>query len=147
MMTSAKMVWKSGLKFEGVGVYGAPIVTDAGEASGGTNEGYSPVELVLFGLIGCTGIDTVMILKKMRQNITALEIEAHGERSDEYPKLFTKITVKYKYSGEGLDSKRVQSAVKLSQEKYCTVWSTLQSAVALENEIEINGQPLSASNK
>lgn len=143
MMTSAKMVWKSGLKFEGVGTFGSPIITDASEKVGGTSQGYSPVELILFGLIGCTGIDTVMILEKMRQKISALEIEAHGERSDDYPKLFTKITVKYKYSGENLDSKRVSDAVELSQEKYCTVWKTLQKEVTLDNEIEINGQLIS----
>lgn len=139
MMTSAKMVWKSGRKFEGVGVFGLPITTDAAEKAGGKGEGYSPVELVLFGLIGCTGIDTVMILEKMRQNLTALEIEAHAERSDEHPQLFTKVTLKYKYSGEDLDSEKVERAVSLSQEKYCTVSQTLEKEVELAQEIEING--------
>lgn len=140
MMTSAKMTWASGLKFEGIGKFGVPITTDESKESGGTEEGYSPVELVLFGLIGCTGLDTVMILEKMRQKITALEIEAHGERADDYPRLFTRITLRFKYSGENLEPAKVQRAVELSKEKYCTVSQSLMNEVALDQEILINGQ-------
>jgi putative redox protein len=136
------MTWKSGLKFEGVGKFGTPIVTDESKQSGGNEEGYSPVELVLFGLIGCTGLDTVMILDKMRQKITALEVEAHGERADDYPRLFTRVTLKFKYSGENLEPEKVRRAVELSQEKYCTVSQSLMQEVTLDKEIEINGQTI-----
>lgn len=138
-MTSAKMVWKSGFQFEGVSKFGAPIVTDEGVESGGTGEGYSPVELVLFGLIGCTGIDTIMILEKMRQKVTSLEIQADAERPDDYPRLFTKVTLTYKYTGENLDPERVKQAVKLSQEKYCTVSQTLINEVPLDQVVSVDG--------
>ena len=65
-----KMKWVGGLKFEGSSVYGHKITTDSSEKFGGKGEGYSPTELILFGVSGCTGIDIVSILKKQRQKLT-----------------------------------------------------------------------------
>ena len=137
-MAEAKITWKGGIKFEGISRFGVPIVLDGEKENGGEEAGYSPSQLVLFGLIGCTGIDIVMILKKMRQKLTALEIEAIATQPETYPKPFERIEIVYKVSGENLDEERVRHAVKLSEEKYCVVSHTLKRTTEITYRIEIS---------
>ena len=94
-MQKSKIKWIDGLKFEGTCTFGHKIVTDAAKKAGGNEEGYKPTDLVLFGLAGCTGIDVMKILNKMRQEVTGLEIEVEAYQPEEYPKPFNKIKIKY----------------------------------------------------
>jgi len=136
-MPEAKITWKGGIKFEGVSRFGVPIVIDGEKKNGGEESGYSASQLVLFGLIGCTGIDIVMILKKMRQKLTALEIEAIATQPESYPKPFEHIEIVYRVTGEDLDEERVRHAVELSEEKYCVVAHTLKQSTDISYRVEI----------
>jgi putative redox protein len=136
-MLQAKMKWAGGLKFEGDTAFGHKIVTDGAKKAGGGEEGYKPTELILFSLIGCTGIDVVLILKKMRQQISGVEIEVTASQPDQYPKPFNKIDVKYIFRGKELNRDKVEQAVKLSEEKYCAVSLTLRGVARISSSIEI----------
>lgn len=125
-MIKAKMKWAGGIKFEGVSEFGLPIAIDGTAKAGGTENGYKPTELLLFGVAGCTGIDVVRILQKMRQDLTGIEIEVLGFHPDEYPKPFNKIEIKYTFRGKNLEKKKVEKAINLSEEKYCMVSQTLK---------------------
>ncbi len=136
-MLKSKMKWVNGLKFEGTGVFGHKIVTDGAKKAGGDEEGYKPTELVLFSLAGCTGIDVMNVLGKMRQEVTGLEIEVEASQPEEYPKPFNKIKVKYIFTGKNLDSDKIERAINLSEEKYCAVSLTLRGVARITTEYEI----------
>lgn len=131
------MNWVGGLKFEGDSKFGKKIVTDISKAGGGTEDGYSPMELVLFGLASCTGVDVVRILKKKRQNLTGLEIEVNGHQPDEYPKPYNKIEIKYTFHGTGLEGKHIEQALELSENKYCSVSQSLAGMAKIIHTYEI----------
>ncbi len=135
-MIEAKVKWTGGLRFEGKSIFGHTIATDGARAAGGEENGYKPTELVLYAVAGCTGIDIVKILEKMRQNVTGFDIEVRGFTPDEYPKPFNRIEVKYIFHGNGLDPKKVERAIGLSKDKYCMVSQSLKSA-EIVSEYEI----------
>ncbi len=136
-MASAKLKWAGGMRFEGVSLFGHKIITDGSKTAGGTESGYQPTELVLFSLAGCTGIDVANILTKMRQNLTGLEIEVTGHQPEQFPKPFRKIEVKYILTGRNLEKNKVEEAIRLSEEKYCSVSLTLQGTAVIESNYEI----------
>ena len=133
-----KMKWVGGLKFEGISTYGHKITTDSSEKFGGKGEGYSPTELILYGVAGCTGIDIVSILKKQRQKLSELEIEVVAHQVDEgHPRPFYAIEIKYIARGEDLDEHKLAQAIELSEGKYCTVSQTLKEQVEVTTSYEI----------
>ncbi len=87
--------------------------------------GVSPMRLLLLSAAGCTSYDVVMILEKMKQPIEGVEVEVNGERSDEYPRVYTEVHLHYKVYGD-MDDKKVRRAIELSQEKYCSVVAQLR---------------------
>lgn len=127
-MVESKVKWTGGLRFEGTSVFGHKIATDGAKAAGGGEDGYKPTELVLYAVAGCTGIDIVNILKKMRQELTGFEIGVKGFQPDEYPKPYNRIEIKYTFRGKELDEKKVAKAISLSKDKYCMVSQSLKSA-------------------
>jgi putative redox protein len=124
----AKVVWKDGLAFEGIGASGFTISLDTIAEEGG-GSGFSPMELLLVSLAGCTAMDVISILKKKRQDVTGFEVRAHGIRADEHPKVYTDITLEYVVHGHNVDPKAVERAIELSETKYCSV-SGMLSKVA-----------------
>lgn len=132
------MSWEGGMRFEGTGVYGLRLVTDTTKAVGGGEDGFSPSELLLFSVIACTGMDVVSILKKMRQNVTGLTIDARATQPDEYPKPFQSVALTYTFTGDQLERERVERAVELSQTKYCMVSQTISGVANVTYEIKIN---------
>ena len=136
-MVEAKLKWAGGVKFDGRSAFGLPISTDGTKKAGGTEQGYKPTELVMYGLAGCTGVDVVKILEKMRQELTGLEIEVKASQPDEYPKPFNKISVKYTLRGKNLDKSKVERAIAFSEEKYCAVSLTLKGVAKIESSYEI----------
>ena len=136
-MLTVKMHWAGGLKFEGTSAFGHKITTDAATSVGGSEAGYKPTELLLYGIAGCTGVDVVRILEKGRQKVTALEIEVIGHQNEDYPKPFHTVEVKYVFHGENLDRKRVAKAIELSESKYCVVSQTVQNAGRVTTSFEI----------
>ena len=113
----AKVTLASGNRMMGVADTGKGVLIDAGPAE--TKIGPSPLELVLIGTAGCTAIDVVEILRKKRQKLAGLTVEIDGERAAETPRVFTKLVVKYIAYGD-VDKDALDSAVELSQSKYCS---------------------------
>jgi len=97
------------------------------------------MELVLAGTAACTAFDVVWILKKARQPITHCVVEAEAQRADEDPKVFTKIHLRYRIRGPGLNIAQVERAVKLSKEKYCSATLMLAKTAEISFEIELEG--------
>jgi putative redox protein len=135
---NAKVTWTSGYQFVGVSKSGHGIVLDSLE---GSNNGPTPMELVLMGLCGCTGMDIISILQKMKKDVRRLWVEAEADRAEEPPKVYTKIHLKYRVEGRGVDAASVEKAVKLSEEKYCSVGAMLSKACPITSEVEIVEAP------
>lgn len=135
----ASVVWKKGLSFTGTAATsGFALPLGADFKVGGENDGFRPSELILVGLAGCTGMDVISILEKKRQQVTALEVRAHGERAETDPKKFTSFSVEYIVTGKGIDADAVERAVELSETKYCTVMATLRPAGPIGRKITIH---------
>jgi putative redox protein len=126
----AHAIWTEKQRFNAVAVSGHPIVVD-----GDSEAGNSPVELVLIGLCGCTGYDVASILRKKREPFTSLEISAVAERASEPPTVFTEIRLLYKVGGK-VSHKAVEDAVRLSEEKYCSVSAMLKKTAKITYQIE-----------
>jgi putative redox protein len=137
-MVEAKLKWTGGIRFEGVSLFGHPIATDGNKTTGGTENGYKPTELLMFSLAGCTGIDVALILKKMRQEVTGIEIEVKGHQPEGHPKPFNKIEVKYIFRGKNLNKDKIEQAINLSEEKYCSVSQTLKGMSLITSTYEIH---------
>ncbi|MBC7864383.1 MAG: OsmC family protein [Bacteroidia bacterium] len=107
--------------FEAANPEGNKMVIDTSAANGGEGKGFSPMQLLLVGVAGCSGIDIVHILKKQRQEIISFEIEVEGlrEKVEEYS-IWKEITLHYKLKGK-IDKEKAERAASLSHEKYCSV--------------------------
>jgi putative redox protein len=100
--------------------------------------GISPMELLLAGLAGCTGMDIASILTKQRQPFVDLKVQVRGKRASDYPMVFTELEVTYLLWGEGLDPKAVERAIQLSEEKYCSVGLMLAKAAPIRSSYRIS---------
>jgi len=129
-----------GMNFEAVGDNGRRVVMSAAPEAGGgggDNTGPRPMEMVLMGLGGCSGIDVLSILHKSRQRVSACEIGIEAERADAVPAVFTRIHIRFRLRGERLDRNKVARAVSLSMEKYCSVTRMLEKTAAITHDFEI----------
>ncbi len=99
--------------------------------------GVSPMQLILVGLAGCTGVDIVDILKKKRQPLKALKVQVRGKRAEDYPKVYKEIEITYLLWGIGIDPKAVEQAIKLSEEKYCSVGAMLRPVANIRSTYRI----------
>lgn len=113
------------------------FITDAPLAIGGNDQGPRPKQLLLAGLIGCTGIDVMSILKKMKVKVEDLSIEVTADQTKEHPKVYENIHLIYRFKGKNLSFNNIQKAVSLSQEKYCGVTAMLEKATPITYEILI----------
>jgi len=129
--------WVEGVSFVGESGSGHAIVMDGAPDAGGRNRGMRPMEVVLLGAAACTAFDVVLILKKARQPIADCNVDAEAERAASDPKVFTKIHLKYAVAGRGLDPGRVEQAVKLSKDKYCSATLMLAKTAEITYEIAI----------
>lgn len=141
---SVEMQWMDGLRFEATNGWGHRLVTDAPAASGGTEEGFKPTELLLYGVAACTGVDIVRILEKRRQTLDSLSIHVVGEQNDDYPKPFHTVRVHYVATGKNLDEAALSRAIEMSESKYCVVSQTLQEPAEVETSYEIVEAPADA---
>lgn len=121
-----------GMQFVSVGPSRVGVVMDSSVEGGGKGSGPSPMELVLHGLAGCTAMDVVSILRKMRQTWNDFRIYVQAERAEEHPRVYTQIRLAYVIQGDELDPDRVRKAITLSQERYCSVSAMLRHTAALE---------------
>ncbi|HBZ67770.1 MAG TPA: osmotically inducible protein C [Bacteroidales bacterium] len=128
--------WMGKMAFEAL-VTGHPVVMDADKESGGDDSGPRPKALLLAGLAGCTGMDVIAILDKMRVTPDAFHLKIEAEQTEEHPKVYSLITIVYQFKGQNLPMDKLEKAVALSQEKYCGVSAMLGKAAKLIHRIEL----------
>ncbi len=116
---------------------GHTLVLDASPEVGGSNNGPRPKPLMLVALAGCTGMDVVSILKKMRVDYEGLRIWVEAELTEEHPKFYSTMKVIYEFKGKDLPYEKLEKAVKMSEEKYCGVSALYRKAIPVEAEIRI----------
>ena len=126
-----------GVCFAGETGSGHAVVMDGPPDSGGRNLGPRPMEMLLLGLGGCTSFDVVHILRKGRQDIHDCVAEVEAERAPSDPKVFTRIHVHFIVSGKSLDPKRVEQAIRLSAEKYCSASIMLAKVAQISHDFEL----------
>jgi putative redox protein len=126
--------WKGNMKFDSL-VNGHHLLVDAMPEAGGSDEGPRPKALMLTALAGCTGMDVVSILKKMRVELTGFNIEVTADSTEDHPKHFTHMHIAYKFSGKDLPMDKLEKAVNLSQETYCGVSFMYRKAMKITHEI------------
>jgi len=121
---------------------GHHFTIDAGAGVGGENKGPSPKGLMLSALGGCTGMDVVSILRKMKVPEYKLYIDVTGELTEEHPKIYHTITIEFKFIGNNLPESKIKKAVELSEVRYCGVSEMLRKASKLITIIYINGEEI-----
>ena len=137
IMVKAKVTLLDNMQFTGTASSGHTLIMDAEEESGGHNKGFRPMELLLVGFGGCSGMDMISILRKKRQQVSDLEINVQGEKSDTAPKIYKKIHIEYVIKGKGVNKEAVERAIDLSLEKYCSVAATLARAGTITHTYRI----------
>ena len=136
MNTTVK--WIDGMMMVGESASGHAIVMDGPEDLGGKNLGIRPMEMLLLGMGGCTTIDVVSTLKKMREEVRDCHVEISSQRADEHPKVFTKIHLNFIINGSNLDEKKVEKAISLSADKYCSASIMLGKVADITHDFTIN---------
>ena len=129
--------WVDGLLMVGKSDSGHTITMDGPPESGGENLGVRPMEMLLLGVAGCTMIDVVTTLKKMRQDLSHLETKINAERATDHPKVFTDIHIQFILKGQDLDEKKVDKAITLSAEKYCSASIMLGEMATITHDFEV----------
>ena len=129
--------WVDGMLMVGKSHSGHSITMDGPPEIGGENLGVRPMEMLLLGVAGCTMIDVVSTLKKMRQDLTQCETKVNAERANDHPKVFTDIHIKFILKGGGLDQNKVKKAITLSAEKYCSASIMLGKTASITHDFEI----------
>ena len=141
----ARVQWLDGRAFVGESGSGHAVVMDGAPEAGGRNIGIRPMEMMLLGLGGCTAFDIVMILERMREKVTGVDIALEGERAKEDPKVYTHVKLIYRVTGRNLKRANVERAVNLSAEKYCSATAMFAKSATIEHSVEIIDEADSAS--
>ena len=132
-----RVKWAQDMMFVAETGSGHAVVMDGAPEIGGHNLGPRPMEMLLAGLGGCSAIDVVMILKRGREAVTDCVVEIDAERADTEPKVFTKIHMHYIVTGQQLDTNKVDRAIKLSAEKYCSASAMLAAVATITHDFEL----------
>lgn len=136
-MLDSRVVHIDGLQFVGESRSGHAIVMDADPGVGGKNTGPRPMELLLLGIGGCSGMDVISILQKKRQQVTGFEITVKGQKAEEYPKKLTDVTLEFVVKGKNISEEAVKRSVDLSMNKYCSVKATLEGSAQINFSYKI----------
>lgn len=136
MKSEVSIKWQGDMSFESE-INGHKIVIDASPEVGGKDKGPRPKPLVLLALAGCTGMDVVSMLKKMRVEYDSLEIKVESDIAEDHPKTFENMKVIFEFKGKDLPMDKIQKAVSLSDEKYCGVSAMYKKAIPLTTEIRV----------
>jgi putative redox protein len=140
----ARIKWVQDVMFLGESGSGHSVVMDGAPDAGGRNLGVRPMEMLLLGLGGCSAFDVMLILKRGREAVTDCVVDIDAERATTDPKVFTKIQMHYTVTGHALDLKKVERAVALSAEKYCSASAIMAKTAELSHTITIvESQPTS----
>jgi putative redox protein len=130
----ASVIWERDLSFTGRAASGdlLPMASSSDKVGG-----FSPMELVLLGLAGCTAMDVIAILGKKGERVAGFEVRVRAERARAHPRVFTRSTLLYRLRGDGLDRAAVEQAIELSTTKYCSVHAMLGPTVAIDHSYEL----------
>ncbi len=131
-----------GMALRAVAESGFQVVMDAGPDVGGKGQGLRPTELTAISLAGCTGIDVLSILKKMRVTITRFDIDVTADRREEHPRVFSHINLVYTLDSPDVKPEQFARAVSLSAERYCSVSAMLEKTAAIRRVLILNGTEL-----
>lgn len=140
MKHTVETAWKGNMQFDSE-INGHHVILDAKAESGGNDSGVRPKELLLTSLAGCTGMDVISILRKMRHEPTYFNIRVDGDLTEEHPKHYTSMHITYEFGGDNLDMEKLKKAVELSQERYCGVSHMFRQIIALSFDIRILEKP------
>lgn len=135
----ATIQWTDGMRFTARADSGHEVTLDAAQTAGGGDSGPRPMEMVLMGLGGCTGMDVVSILAKMRVEFDQFRVDIEAERAADHPKVFTRVEMVYRLWGKDVPEDKVKRAVELTQEKYCSVLHMVNKTAQVSYRYEING--------
>lgn len=127
--------WDSGMKFHSK-VNGHEVYVDAAPSVGGTDTAPRPKPLMLVALAGCTSMDVVSLLNKMKVDFSYFNVKTEAELSEDHPKIYTRVHIVYQIKGENIDKAKVEKAVNLSQEKYCGVSAMFKKFATVTFEIQ-----------
>ena len=133
----ARIKWIQDVMFLGESGSGHSVVMDGAPDAGGRNLGVRPMEMLLLGLGGCSAFDVMLILKRGREAVTDCVVDIDAERATTDPKVFTKIVMHYTVTGQGLDRKKVERAVQLSAEKYCSASAIIGKTAEITHTITL----------
>ncbi len=136
MKTKVDVTWTKDMAFEAL-VNDHIVLLDADENAGGHEFGPRPKPLLLVALGGCTGMDVISILKKMKVHPEYFSVHVEGELTDEHPKVYHTVTITYVFRGQDLEREKLEKAISLSQEKYCGVSAMLGKAAKLQFKLII----------
>lgn len=136
MKSLVNVIWDSEMKFI-ADVDGHFLTMDAGKSVGGHEQGPSPKSLLMVALAGCTGMDVISLLKKMKVQVSFFNVQIEAEMSEEHPKKYTWMKVNYELKGNDINYEKIKKAVDLSIEKYCGVNANLRESIKMEYEIKI----------
>ncbi|MDQ5768593.1 OsmC family protein [Thiothrix subterranea] len=137
----ARVKWLDNMSFVGESGSGHSVVMDGAPEFGGRNLGMRPMEMLLLGLGGCSSFDVVLILQKSKQQVLDCEVQVEAERADKDPKVFTRIHLHFVVSGRNLAADKVERAVKLSAEKYCSASIMLGKTAEITHDFELHEAP------
>jgi putative redox protein len=124
--------WKGKMTFEGAGDSGFGQKMDSDISVGGENSAARPMEFIVLGLAGCTGMDVISILQKKKQPVVDFQVQVHAQRADEHPKVITSAVIEYLVTGRDVDEAALIRAIGLSAEKYCPAQSMLIKAFPMK---------------
>ena len=124
--------WLGGMAFESDNPSGHTIKIDVDAENGGENSGLRPKALMLSSLAGCSGLDVASLMKKMKLEVRAFEIQTEANLTDEHPKFYDAVTISYHFFGSNLVEDKLQKTVDLSVERYCGVMGMFRQFAKLE---------------
>ncbi len=127
-MLTAKVKWVEGFQFVGESGSGHAIVMDASPETGKVMTGMTPMEMLLVGVGGCSGMDVISVLKKKHQEVIDIAVNVSGEKAESYPQKYTSIQLEFIITGKNISDDAVKKAVELSMDKYCSVKATLEGS-------------------
>lgn len=129
------------MQFAAAAGSGHTVILDAAEHAGGQGAGFIPMEMLLVGLAGCTGMDVISVLRKKRQQVTGYEVRVQGERAEDHPMVFTDIHVEHVVTGHNVSAEAVARAIELSETKYCGAGAMLGKTAKLVHTFQIVEAP------
>jgi len=131
-------VWKENMLFESDNPSGHSVLIDTSSENGGENKGLGAKALMLSSLAGCSGLDVVSLLKKMRAEVANFKMVVHAELTEEHPKYYHKVAVEYHFYGSNLQEDKINKAVKLSTDQYCGVMEMFRQFAKVTTEVYLH---------